>query len=150
MKINNKKIIKSRIKIICFVLLISVLICISLFYSLIISHKQGYSFWIIGFLGICFFYNLKILLALKYFDYEHSGEVISIKHYYTWQKGIVRPKVELPKYQLESFEIRKNRNVYKLCLYIKGSKGRTIPFYCNSINLTEEQIKNIHQSLQNT
>lgn len=111
-------------------------------------HKQ-YG-WIGFFILLAFaFLNLILfwkLLSVRYFDYEHSGEVISIKYYHPWKKGRVKPAIELPKNKLDSYDIQTKKGLQKLHLIVKGS-NRKLCFKYNLWNISEQQIKTISESL---
>ena len=150
MKIDNKKKVNRRIKGLSLMLLASLILGSAvLFYHVKLNGGKQVILGFLLIIALPVFYIANRLFSLKYFDYEHSGEVISIKHYHLWQSGIVRPVIELPRNHLESFDIEEKRNLYCLKLLIKNSRGKVFCFSCKIISLTKEEAKKIQQSLQN-
>lgn len=148
MKIDNKKNIRKRVRILVSLLVTLIILAAGFSVSrLYITNDLSYA--AITFFVISIVFLFRNLLTLRYFDYEHSGEVISIKHYHPWEMGMIRPAIELPKYQIQSFDIDGKRSKSKLRLSVKGSKGKTFCYRCEIIDLSKDQIQKIKQSLQN-
>ncbi|KQT21920.1 hypothetical protein ASG31_00830 [Chryseobacterium sp. Leaf404] len=149
MKVDNKKKIKKKLRLLTALLLLSVtVIFILLIYAFILTDNETLGLICIFTIIILTLYTAKNLLSLKYFEYEHSGEVISIKHYHFWKTGLIKPNIELPKYRLDSFNITENQDPCKLQLSIKASRGNEFCFKYNISNLTRNEVKKIKQSLE--
>ena len=146
MKIDNKKKIKA--KAVLLIVIITVSLISILFGALTKFHQKqplGFLLAIPVALTIC---SVRQLFNLKYFDYEHSGEVISIKYCHPWKTGRITPAIELPQTKLASFDIKKSLSGKKLCLTVNGSRNK-MQFKYNLWELSSQQIGKIKQSLQN-
>ena len=66
------------------------------------------------------------LFHLKYFQYENSGEVISIRYYHPFMKKS-RPNVEFPKNMVHNIILKNERFAKKIIFELKKSgKDKTV------------------------
>lgn len=147
MKIDNIQKTKVRVRILLFLIVIMFLLIV--LGNLFQIHKRyGWSGLILLFGSYCFVLILFWrLISIRYFDYEHSGEVISIKYYHPWKKGRIIPAIELPKQKLDSYDIQTKKGLRKLHLIVNGSNGK-LSFKYNLWNISQQQIKTISESLK--
>ena len=105
MKINNKNKIKT--KAVLLILMIIASLSGVVFGIVTKFYQQSLGFLLLIPVALAAYSTCR-LLNLKYFDYEHSGEVISIKYCHPWKTGRVTPAIELPQTKLASFDIKKS------------------------------------------
>ena len=146
MKINNKKTVKAKAYRFAFVMITSATVL--LFCYLTDFYKNETLRWPLVFVVAILLYSVWQLSALKCFDYEHSGEVISIKYFRPWKMGIITPDMEVPKQKLACSVVKKDLFRKKLCLTIRGSTDRKFLFQYNLSALSQKQIAYLEESLQ--
>lgn len=99
-------------------------------------------------IAILVFLTIRIL-TLKCFDYENSGEVVTIRYYHPFKIGRIDPCMEIPKNNLASFNIRKEKFFSRLCLTISGNRNKKIHLWYTLYGISKHQIKEIESSLKN-
>lgn len=116
-KIQNKKLILLYAKltvvfILCNVFIISLLSLLKL---------SGYNFiyiTIVFLIILCLQFIL--LLKLRYFEYENSGEVIIVRNCHFWDMKRFIPPLEFPKEKLADYDIHKTFLATKMELKLKS------------------------------
>lgn len=131
--IDNKKIIQFRIILIVTLLLI-IIIAISCF-------KENFLIlialiWIFGGLVL-------LLFRQKYFHYENSGEVISIKYHHPFQKTN-RPHAEFPLSKVHNVILKKEK-FFRIIVFElkKESNGKIVRIKYLPQGLTEKEFQSI-------
>lgn len=104
------------------------------------------SLYVIILLLIVFSVLCFLLFNLRYFKYEHTGEVISIKYFGTIFSRLIIC-TEFPAYKMQSFKISGHLFYKKLRIYIiSETKGRiAINFFL--LFITENQYLDLRNSL---
>ena len=90
------------------------------------------------------------LLSLKCFDYEHSGEVVSIKYFHPFHTKPLHPSLELPNRKIKSFAILKKSGKNKLVISVYGSRNKNYCFTYILRGLSQAQLNKISQSFVNS
>ncbi|MNU15273.1 hypothetical protein D3C71_34010 [compost metagenome] len=73
------------------------------------------------------FILLGIGIFIKYTEFDNSGECLSIRKFYFFQSGYIRPKIEIPKIYLNDYSIKKVLWIYDLHITIDhGSSKKRI------------------------
>jgi len=145
MKVNNRKEIKKR----CFFSII--LMVISLGYAtagFFVRNQPVLLFLFLPFSAVLLLISVRNLLRLRYFDYEHSGEVLTVKYYSLLSFGRILPALEVPKQKIVSHSIRKKRKTCYLNLLIKTGNGKDKKFRFRLTGLSREQIEKIRSSFK--
>ncbi len=141
MKISNKKNIKYYFRFIVFLMtgLFSFTIYI-LSAKNILDYFFPYTFLLFVLLGI-------ILSKVKYFEYDSSGEIVSIKHFYLWNRFQNQYSFEVPKSKIINYQIIKRQFCPELILYIESRKARAVKNHFRIHGLTKKQLRQIEKSL---
>jgi len=144
MKANNKKRIE-RYRILYIFLIFITFITLTL---IIFVRFQAVIFYSIFSLSIILILiSLRNLFHLKYFDYEHSGEVLTIKYYSVFKFGEILPAVEVPKQKILTFSIEKKGKTQDLNLLIEARNGKGVKFSFRLTGFSKKQIEKIRNSL---
>lgn len=140
MKTNNRKIIKQKY-IFYILLIIAALAVIFVIFFLRIRLTSFYFYPILVFTITVLLISVKNLFQLKYFDYEHSGEVVSIKYYSLFKTGKILPTIEVPRQKIISYCIQKKGKNEKLILSIKGRNEGNKKFGFRLIGISSKKIE---------
>lgn len=89
------------------------------------------------------------LLSLKCFDYEHSGEVVSIKYFHPLHTKPLYPSLELPTSKIRSFAILKKNGKNQLVISVYGSRNKNYCFTYILRVLSQTQLNKLSQSFVN-
>lgn len=145
-KISNKNTVGFRLKVIEFLLLIHLPLFFILFFVRI-NHNYKEELGILS--GISFVFLILLFFRMRYFEFDSSGEVISIKSYHPVFKSSER-RSEFPKQKLQDFKVKKNFGGADLKINLKmaDKKSTSIKFSIQGFSLN--QVKNIEKTLQKT
>ena len=145
MKVNNSKEIKKR----CFFSI--TLLVIAFGYAaagFFVRNQPVLLFLFLPFSAVLLIIAVRNLLRLRYFDYEHSGEVLTVKYYSLFTFGRILPALEIPKHKIISHSIRKKGKTHYLNLLIKTGNGKDKKFRFRLTGLSREQIEKIRSSFK--
>lgn len=150
MKISNSKRVKYILEIfLVLLLLVTFCFCFSFMVSFEISERYLFCTRVV--LMVIFLLLLARIWSLKYFEYEHSGEVITIRSYHPVRKSMmVAPSLEVPKDQVLTFGIVKSKLHTYLVLTINGRRDKQLTFNYNLYGMSRYQVRNIEKTLQNS
>lgn len=121
MKTSNQ----NNIKIIFYsyiALLLITVICLSGIFFIPRNDSTGNSIYLKSLFTILLLFLIIKTVSLKCFNYEHSGEVISIWYYHPIRRGRVLPSLEVPQNKVTSFNISEKTYATQLFLTIHGNK----------------------------
>lgn len=144
MKTNNKKAIKTRFCFYAFVITISLS---AIMLNFFIKFKAVNFYFVPAVSIILILIALRNLFRFKYFDYEHSGEVLTIKYYSAFTFGKILPALEIPKQKICSFSIEKKGKTDILNLVTEAMNGKNKKFSFRLKGLSIEQTGKIRNSL---
>ncbi|SHE86611.1 hypothetical protein SAMN05443633_102182 [Chryseobacterium arachidis] len=120
-KINNEKEVKTVTTLMFFILIINSLIIAVLCFD-IIELKNDWIILVFSALAELLF--LKFIFDIKYFYFENSGEIVSIKSYPFWTINKFQWSFELPKNKIKSCHHQKK--FWKDILILKFEKKEGI------------------------
>lgn len=146
MKISNEKHIRIRM-VFLLAIIFTALAGLGFLILIINSHSN---ILITATLGIVLVLAILMFLRLRYFIYENSGEVLSVKYYHP-MKTRPRPVLEIPQKKLLSIEIQKNIFGKKIRITIAARSGkRAFQYRVSGMKRHEaEAIKNLPKSNKN-
>ena len=125
----------------CFLALVGVNLL--LFICLLLTNLQSNLYlWVtfFGILGILFL----LFKRTKFFEYENSGEVITIRNHHFWKTNKMEASLEFPFLKLDHYHLRKKT----LSLIIKSDRGKYLTFSYRLCGLSSNQYKSLKKSLQ--
>lgn len=86
------------------------------------------------------------LLRLRYMDYEHSGEVLTVKYYSLFTFRRILPALEIPKQKIVSHCIRKKGKSHHLNLLVETRNGKDKKFCFRLTGFSKEQMEKMRSS----
>ena len=141
-KINNKRAVTLRINSLL-LSLIAITLSFILLFLLRVQHKL-----LITILCISFLYFLALLINTKFFEYENTGEVITIKYFSYIKKKKGDVSLEFPLNKINGHTIIKNHLLYsRLYIEIISANGKNILKSYTLQGMNNEKLKQIRQSL---
>jgi hypothetical protein len=148
MKIENQRAITLKMKFLGFIiaLLLFVLLFVNIFYK-VRSNNLHYVVNIP--LSILIILSIWRFFALRYFSFDNSGEVISIKYCHPlYIDKKLSPNLEFPVKNLHIFSIETNFMKRHLKIKIKNSKNKVKVFKYSLQNFSMYSIQRIKDSLR--
>ena len=135
-----------------FLFLLMILAFFGVLVSFFLFYKTNVKLcYIICGVGASFFlFFLWKFMSLRYFSYENSGEVISIKYSHPlFVSKTSRPVLEFPIEKLSSFKIEQSVFTDKqLKIKVKNSKDRIIAFKYTLQNFPQSKLSRLNKSVQ--
>lgn len=143
--LSNKKRIKLYCRIVIFLVIINTFFSFFLFFS---DNQFSKSTLLKAISIVLFLILIVVYYRLRYFEYDFSGEVISLKSYHPlclWPEK----RIEFPKDMLENYKIIATTSVTELNLYFRPFKEKLVRIHFDIHGLGKAEINGLKNSLEN-
>lgn len=145
-KISNKNIVGFRLKIIELLILLHFPIFFILFFVRISnSYKEELGIL----LAVSFLLLTFIFFRMRYFEFDSSGEVISIRSYHPVFKNIEK-RAEFPKQKLQDYKIEKNTGGAVMKVYLKMIEKKNTSVQYSIQGFNKDKVQKLEKTLQKT
>lgn len=146
MKLSNQKNIVFYLRILAVLAVIHLLI---FFYLFFVNESIQHGNYLKGLFLISLLILIITFSRLKCFEFDYSGEVISIISYHPFFPGAGK-RVEFPKNKLDGFKVIKSNGFTFLKLYLKMFEDKTVRVRYKVYGLSDSLVRDMERSLQRT
>lgn len=145
-KITNKNKIEIQFRLIGLLILCDFLVLFFLFFlqkNLSFKEEAGIAS------GILFIVLLVLFYRMRYFEFDSSGEVISIRSYHPVFRTLER-RTEFPKQKLRDYKIENNGGAAVMKIYLQMLERKNVAIKYSIHGLGRNKIQKLQNSLQKT
>lgn len=145
-KISNKNTVGLRLKVIELLILLHLPVFFVLFFVRISnSYKEELGML----LAISFFILTILFFRMRYFEFDSSGEVISIRSYHPVFKNIEK-RAEFPKQKLQDYKVEKKTDGAVMKVYLKMLEKRNSSVQYSIQGFDKIKVQRLERTLRKT
>lgn len=93
-------------------------------------------------------FDILILFKLSYFEYEHSGTIITLRKSSFWASNKIQRPVEFPIHKLLDYSVSKNLFFVKIEMILKSEKRGHVKIRYKLLGLSDYKTDLIQKSLK--